>query len=290
MTPMPRANPRGEGGPEAPESQERPDASPQRPFLEPFLALTAMGLPGVVSLVPVLSRQLEAVDLEKAPLPTGWLIALALVQSSLVLAGSVALGLATAPRVGFTSLLVDRLRDGAPLWRRLRPRLPLAVVLGLAFGGAVVALDAVLLPMTGVEPEALQKAALEPVTRLLVGLLYGGIVEELLMRWALMSLVVWLGWRFLGRRTPEGRPSSGLVWFALLVVALLFGLGHLPALASFVPLTPMLVARTIALNALGGLVFGWVFWRQGLEAAMASHASAHVAFAVIALVMTWMGA
>jgi len=259
------------------------------PFLRPFLALTLLGLLGVASLVPLVQRQLAEVNLEEAPLPAELLVIVVLAQSALLVAASVALGLATAPRLGFVSLIVERTRGAASVWRRLRPQAPLAIVLGLATGAAILAFDAVLLPMSGVDAATLEAAKLDPIAQLIMGLLYGGITEELLMRWGLMSLLVWLGWRLLGLRTSDGRPKNGLVWFAIGVAAVLFGIGHLPALAAAVPMTPVLVARTIALNSLGGLVFGWLFWRRSLEAAMVSHASAHIAFAVAALVAKLLG-
>lgn len=244
---------------------------------------------GVVTLVPVAQQQLAALDPGELPLPVEALIAVALAQTAVLVAVLVALGLLTAPKLGFTSLVVERLRGGGPVWQRLRPQVPLAIALGLAAGVAIVALDAVLLPMTGIDAETLEAAAMDPVMRLILGLLYGGITEELLMRWGLMSLAVWLGARVPVLRTGDGLPKAGLVWFAIAIVAIVFGVAHLPALAAAVPLTPLMVARTIALNALGGLVFGWLYWRRSLEAAMVSHASAHVAFAASALVGALLG-
>jgi len=43
--------------------------------------------------------------------------------------------------------------------------------------------------------------------------------------------------------------------------------------------------RTVVLNALGGVVFGWLFWRRNLETAMLAHAMAHVAMTVIAVAL-----
>jgi membrane protease YdiL (CAAX protease family) len=40
------------------------------------------------------------------------------------------------------------------------------------------------------------------------------------------------------------------------------------------------VLRILLLNALAGLVFGWLFWRRSLECAMFAHASVHVVFAI----------
>jgi membrane protease YdiL (CAAX protease family) len=47
-------------------------------------------------------------------------------------------------------------------------------------------------------------------------------------------------------------------------------------------LTPALVTRVIVLNTVAGLVFGWLFWRRGLEAAMVAHATAHLPMQVLA--------
>ena len=47
--------------------------------------------------------------------------------------------------------------------------------------------------------------------------------------------------------------------------------GHLPAIAALTPLTPIVILRTVGLNALLGLAFGWLFWRRGLEHAMVAH-------------------
>lgn len=113
---------------------------------------------------------------------------------------------------------------------------------------------------------ALWKRALTPF--------YGGIVEELLLRLGLMTVLAWLAWRVLPGRGE--RPPGAVYWFAILGAALLFGAGHLPAAAGVWPLTPVVVARTIGVNALLGAAFGVLYWRRGLEHAMAAHFLADV--------------
>ena len=59
--------------------------------------------------------------------------------------------------------------------------------------------------------------------------------------------------------------------------ALLFAAGHLPMLFFLLPEPPgVLILMVLAGNALPGLLFGWLFWRRGLEAAMIAHALAHL--------------
>jgi membrane protease YdiL (CAAX protease family) len=43
------------------------------------------------------------------------------------------------------------------------------------------------------------------------------------------------------------------------------------------------VARTVLLNAVAGVLFGWLYWRGRLEAAMVAHASFHVPLVILSL-------
>jgi hypothetical protein len=60
------------------------------------------------------------------------------------------------------------------------------------------------------------------------------------------------------------------------VAAALFAVGHLPATAALLPLTPLVVVRALVLNGLSGLVFGWLTWKRGILAAMLAHFSADI--------------
>ena len=108
---------------------------------------------------------------------------------------------------------------------------------------------------------------------------YGGIAEEILLRLFVMSLFVWLG-RLISK-TPDSKPTTLVFWIANILAAVLFGLGHLPATSLLVPLTPLIVIRAIVLNGLLGIVFGWLYWKRGLESAMISHFSADLVLHVL---------
>jgi len=106
---------------------------------------------------------------------------------------------------------------------------------------------------------------------------YGGIAEELQLRLFLMTLLVWALGAF-GRRVPG--PAA--FWAAIVIAALLFGAAHLPAAAKLWGLTDIVIVRTLALNAIAGLAFGWIYWRRGIEMAMLAHFSADIVLHVIA--------
>jgi membrane protease YdiL (CAAX protease family) len=267
-------------------SETPTDATGKTRFGKTFLALAALGVPGVLALIPMVRGQVEALPPELLELPAPLTMALALLNSLILLAIAVAVGTLLAHRVGLRSLVAERVRQGTAIWPGLRPHIPLAVAGGLILSVVILGLDALINPFAGTElagglagGEAPTIGAL--LAQLLLGLLYGGIVEELLLRWGLMSLLVWIGWRVAQR--GQGLPRPALVWTAIVLAALLFGIAHLPALATMVALTPLIVIRTILLNALGGVLFGWLFWRRSLEAAMVAHATTHVGFFVINL-------
>jgi membrane protease YdiL (CAAX protease family) len=102
-----------------------------------------------------------------------------------------------------------------------------------------------------------------------------------MMRLFLVTLVAWV--------LCLASKGTKLRWHlvaAIVIAALLFGAGHLPAAAPVWPLTGMVVLRTLLLNAVAGLAFGWLYWRRGLEAAMLAHFCAdlvlHVAVPLLA--------
>ncbi|SIS49387.1 CPBP family intramembrane glutamic endopeptidase [Salimicrobium flavidum] len=109
------------------------------------------------------------------------------------------------------------------------------------------------------------------ILALTAGVLYGGIVEEALLRLFFMSALVFAG-SFLFKKKPRG-----LYWSAILIAALLFAAGHLPATATlFDGLTTMSIVRSFLLNGTGGVFFGYLFWRYGLIYAIVAHMLTHV--------------
>ena len=56
----------------------------------------------------------------------------------------------------------------------------------------------------------------------------------------------------------------------------MFGIGHLPITADLMTLTPLIVFRALLLNGIGGVIFGWLYWKKGLESAMIAHFSADI--------------
>lgn len=247
------------------------DAAPVS-FARRFWPLVALGLVGIASLPLVMLPTLRLLirDGHAPGLSLPALAALTLIQPTLLLIAAAASGAALAPRVGLASHVAK-----VNVRNVVTAELPLALVYGVATGIVVVALDIALFH----SPSAVAPASARTIIDGLIGgALYGGVTEEIMMRWGLMSLVVWAGARLVAR--DAARPVPGVYLVAIAIVALLFAAGHLPAAMAIAPLTTALVFRILLLNALAGLVFGWLFWRRSLECAMFAHASVHVVFAI----------
>ncbi len=82
-----------------------------------------------------------------------------------------------------------------------------------------------------------------------------------------MTLLLWIASKIARRQAP----AAATVWVAIVIVSALFGLGHLPMTARLTPLTPIVIIRAIVRNGIAGVLFGWLYWRRGLEAAMIAH-------------------
>ena len=109
---------------------------------------------------------------------------------------------------------------------------------------------------------------------MLAAVLYGGVIEEVMLRLFMLSLVAFLLHKLFGKKTEK--PSIGILVAANIVAAILFAAGHLPATAAMMGLTPMLVFRCFLLNGGFGLAFGWLYRKYGLRYAMIAHAGCHV--------------
>ena len=187
-------------------------------------------------------------------------------------------GLRMGHRVGLGSPWLQGLFGAPKTATRATLRPWHTIVLGLVAGLVMIGLSLVLDPMLPkmLHPVAKSTAGASALWGFLASF-YGGIAEELQLRLFLMTLLVWM-LTLAGRH----RPKPALFWLAIVIAALAFGAGHLPAAQQVWGLSGIVVVRTIALNALGGLVFGWLYWKRGLEMAMLGHFAADIVLHVLA--------
>ncbi|ODR83512.1 Abortive infection protein [Haladaptatus sp. W1] len=255
----------------------------RRSFLEGALVTFLLGLPGIVAVGASLLDELRALP-QFADTPTPSLFFIGIAQPLVLLALACLVGTALAPRVKLHSHVLYRLvgRTQPPVL--FAEELPAAVGVGVALAVTVLALDGALavvapdLPSLGVAG-GFHSTVFSVIATVPTRFLYGGITEELLVRYGFMTLVVWLVWKLVG----GDRPSSGVMWTAVVVSALAFGAGHLPVLSTSPAFTPALGALAVSLNALVGVGLGWLYWQGSLESAMVGHVTFHVVVVLVSL-------
>ena len=117
-------------------------------------------------------------------------------------------------------------------------------------------------------------AAKPTLVFLLASVLYGGVIEEVMLRLFMMSLVAFLLHKVCEKKNEK--PSERILIAANVVSAVLFAAGHLPAINALMGLTPMIIFRCFLLNGGIGLMFGWLYRKYGLRYAMIAHGGCHV--------------
>lgn len=245
-----------------------------------FLILVAVSVPGLLVAIPNLMRRLETTAADRLPPgkplpPQPVVVGATLAQSLFLVSVAAATGTTLAPRVGLSAPFFEALAagqvSGPSLWEALAPQLGPAVILGISGALAIVAAYYLYfrprLDTQTVRSMEELRMTLGPWARLL----YGGVVEEVLFRWGVMSLLAWLGTLLFGGPTPA------LLWAVIVISGVLFGLGHLPSYRlAGCQVTPLLLALMIVLNLWATVICGWLFWQYGLLAAMLAHMLYHL--------------
>jgi len=254
----------------------------KRPFSwKVFLFVVALIVPATFAALPY-ALTLQSVTLEADELP---LVMIGTLVNALIYGVLAGIGLFLAGRIGLGLPFIEGWLKKEPIRDRFRGVLVLSVIVGVVASLIILALSLLVfkpplqaeLDRLGITlPEDIQP----PAWQGFLASFYGGIVEEVMFRLFGLTLLAWLG--SLVSRDREGRPRPVVFWIANIMFAVAFGLAHLPATAEIgLPLSPLVITRAIVLNGVGGLAFGWLYWKQGLESAMMAHFSADIVVHVI---------
>lgn len=166
-------------------------------------------------------------------------------------------------RAGFSLPLLERVFGQRDKKLNLKSWFFWSISTGAAIGIAIIVGDYVFYQL-GVSI-SLFETDLPPWWAGLLVAFSAGISEELLMRFLLMTLLTLI------LRKLFRMQQNTAVWSAIILAALVFGALHLPATAQIVELNSLVIARALLLNGIGGIAFGMLYWKKGLESAMAAH-------------------
>lgn len=233
-----------------------------------FFVLLGLSLMSVICVFPyVVTVQGEV--LEKIGQPIEIIFIAQFIQSLILFSIAIFFGLYFTKKISFRLPLIEAIIAKRNHKEVLKNILGKSVLIGAATAVSIYIVDA-LFTLQGADISTHQNYA--PVWQKLLASFYGGITEEILMRLFLMTFLIWIGMKLSRREQPT---RTGIV-ISIVIAAIIFGLGHLPITASLTQLSPIIVSRAIVLNGIGGIVFGWLFWKKGLESAMIAHFTADI--------------
>jgi len=251
-----------------------------------FFILFAACVIGSIFVLPY-SLELQNVDFaaaaEESGIPEDLLIPLSILQSAVMFAVVTFFGLLLSKKIGQENgrlrlPILEGILNKENKAKEFKALLLPSIILGVLAGGLIIVLS---IPFNNAIPEF--KNMEVPTPAFWKGFLasfYGGIAEEVLLRLFLMSLLVWIGFKI--KKAPDGSPTAVGVWIAIILAAVIFGIGHLPATAQIVEeLNAVVIARALVLNGIAGIAFGWLYWKKGLESAMIAHFSTDIVLHVI---------
>ncbi|HTF82801.1 MAG TPA: CPBP family intramembrane glutamic endopeptidase [Cytophagales bacterium] len=232
------------------------------------VALLILGFIGILALL------MDPLPLDKLPkeltqhTPYWVLKILVLVNPTLMLIAFVVAGTMLHEAVNLDVPILKKLvyHEKGPL--QLAPILTMGIIAGVTSGLLILLMNKGFKEILADEFLLLEK---NTTVSIWSRLLYGGITEEILMRFGLMTLIVF------ALSKIKKTVSDWIYYLGMLIAACLFALGHFPVvfLALGQPSIRMLLYIFLG-NMVAGILFGMCYWKKGLECAMVAHMTSHV--------------
>lgn len=240
-----------------------------------FFILFIASILSVVAVLPYsLTLQGEALKTVDIPLPL--LLLISMIQNSVMFALLIFFGLKLTKLTGLSLPILEGLIDNNKVKIKIKSIFKISAILGIGIGIVIILLD-YLFTKVGVD---LEGQVSFPLWQGFLASFYGGIGEEILLRLFMMTFIVWI-FSKMKKSKDKIIKNNFIMWSSIIIAALLFGLGHLPATAVLTVLTPLVIFRALLLNGIGGVVFGWLYWKKGLESSMIAHFSADIILHVL---------
>lgn len=251
----------------------------KREKLKLGLTLFALGFSGVLSILTmqlpmdkIPAEMLEQFSVRQIKLLT-------LINPTILLIVAVVIGTVLHDKVNLTVPAISGWLRGNVSRQQILAQIKSGVTWGIISGITIVGITAIFASYISDEfSEIGGKFKLSIITRFF----YGGFTEEILMRYGLMTLFVWA-------TSKVFRALTNTVYLVgIILAALIFAAGHMPLafVALSQPPSSALLIFILTANAIPGIIFGWLYWKRGLEAAFVAHMFAHVIILISKQFMT----
>lgn len=235
-----------------------------------FLILGAVCIAVTALTVP---RQARA--LRREGIAVGSAFTLGAIQLLVLAALAAAVGAHLAPKVGLSAPFWEAVVGPAAIVPALKRQVVVAILLGgVAATGSLMLYYWFFRPRLDVH-DVLRMERVRLRMGVVARVLHGGIVEEVVFRWGVMTGIAWLVGLILGWESPA------VMWVALVASGVIFGLAHLGGARMLgMQRTWSLLGTAVVVNLWVGAICGWLYWQYGLLAAMLAHALVHAIWVV----------
>ncbi len=236
------------------------------------LTLFFIGLLGILTMltitIPLDSFPKEVLE-KISPQTLKYLV---LINPTLFLLIAIAVGTALYDKVGLSVPTISSILKIEDAKIKFIDQIKFGILLGLLTG---ILTTIVGLTFKSSIPQELIEVGNKIKVTTLARFAYGGLTEELLMRFGFMTLIVWAIFKI------SKKLDNATYWIAIILASVLFAVGHFPIVFSTVKSpTIELLAYVLIGNSIAGLFFGWLYWKKGLEAAFIGHIFAHIAMII----------
>lgn len=183
-------------------------------------------------------------------------------------------GLYLGKSVGLGAPLIEGWMNGERIRDQVLSVLPISIVGGISVAVLKYFLDVVLF-------SPFVSSLLVQWRELPFGLVWTipfeqGVGDEITYRLFWMTIFVWIISKI--QKPENNRPTPPGVWAAILIVTCISIPGTLFWISG-----PIVGLQLALLTAIGGIVFGWLYWKKGIESALIAHFISSVALVLLAL-------
>lgn len=240
------------------------------------IILLIMSIIGIIAVTPY-SLTLQSDIIKDLPISQEILIFTSIIQSIIMFFALIVIGYYISKKIGLGTPILEKLSKGKKVINDIKKILPISAGLGASVGALIIILDLAFYYLSG----PISSTAIETpsIFQGFLASFYGGINEEIMFRLFLMSVFI-LIINFIIKQ-KEGKTKKIVAWTAIIITAVVFGILHLPVTSAITEITPVIILRAIILNGVAGIVFGWLYWKKGLESSMISHFSADIVLHVL---------
>ncbi len=235
-----------------------------------FSILFIASIIGLLAVMPY-AFTIQADLLKEVSFPLPILAAISILQSAVLFFIITLGGMVLSKKIGFGTPILDQCVVEKKIPSEIKSILGISILSGMVASVLIILGDYIFSLFNTI---SISDTVFAPAWQGILASLYGGINEELLLRFFFMSLLIFMFMKI--RRKSEKSPTISMIWIAIIFASIIFGLAHLPFTTALTTITPLIIARAVILNSIGGIIFGWLYWKKGLESAMISHFSADI--------------